>query len=136
MYPSDLTVGEWNKIKHFFKRPDPRGSKGKHTKREIVNAILYVVRGGISWRMLPKDMPPWKTVYDHFRKLNQRGVWKKVVFCVNKHARKKARKKVMPTYGIVDSKSCKTAYSGSDRGIDGGKKNKGTKTTHLYRFSG
>ena len=74
MYPSDLTDEEWHLIEPFFQRPDPRGSQGKHAKRDIVNAILYVVQGGIQWRMLPKEFPPWHTVYDHFRCFNQRGV--------------------------------------------------------------
>ena len=75
MYPSDLTDEEWDLIEPFFQRPDPRGSQGKHAKRDIVNAMLYVVQGGIQWRMLPKEFPPWNTVYDHFRRFNQRGVW-------------------------------------------------------------
>ena len=47
MYPSNLTDKQWNKIKHFFRRPDPRGAREKHQKRTLVNAILYIVRGGI-----------------------------------------------------------------------------------------
>ena len=74
MYPSDLTDEEWQLIEPFFQRPDPRGNQGKHAKRDIVNAILYVVQGGIQWRMLPKEFPPWNTVYGHFRRFNQRGV--------------------------------------------------------------
>jgi len=123
MYPSDLTSKEWKRVRHFFVRSDPRGSKGVHKKRAIVNAILYVVKGGISWRMLPNDLPPWKTVYDHFRRLNERGIWEKVVFFLNKHSRKKQGREKNPTCGIVDSQSVKTIYNSSDRGFDGGKKN-------------
>jgi transposase len=47
MYPSDLSDDEWHLIEPFFRRPDPRGNQGKHAKRDIVNAILYVVQGGI-----------------------------------------------------------------------------------------
>lgn len=132
MYPSDLTTEEWNKIKHFFKRPDPRGNKGKYKKRDIVNAILYVVKGGIQWRMLPKDMPPWQNVYNHFRRLNQRGVWKKSIYFLNKHARKKAGRTPTPTLALVDSQSIKTVYNGERRGFDGGKKNKRKKASHLF----
>ena len=73
-YPSDLTDSEWAQIAGFFERPDPRGNRGKYEKRDVVNAILYVVKGGIPWRMLPLDFPPWDTVYDHYRRWNQRGV--------------------------------------------------------------
>lgn len=79
IYPSDLTDDEWEKTKHFFERPDPRGNKGLHEKRIIVNAIFYVVKGGIQWRMMPNDLPPWETVYDHFRRLCKRGAWEHVL---------------------------------------------------------
>jgi putative transposase len=69
MYPSDLTDKEWELLAPFFQRSDPRGNPGKFAKRDIVNAILYVTKGGIQWRMMPKDFPPWDTVYDHFRRL-------------------------------------------------------------------
>ena len=52
-YPSDLTDEAWGLIAGFFDRPDPRGNPGKYAKRDVVNAILYVVKGGIPWRMLP-----------------------------------------------------------------------------------
>ncbi|WP_052046271.1 IS5 family transposase [Candidatus Paracaedibacter symbiosus] len=67
MYPSDLTDKEWDLIKDYFKPKDPRGCKPKYNKRLIVNTIFYLNKGGIQWRMLPKDYPPWKTVYDYFR---------------------------------------------------------------------
>ncbi len=66
-YPSDLTDPEWALIAGFFDRPDPRGNPGKYAKREVVNAILYVVKGGIPWRMLPLDFPlgiPSMTITD------------------------------------------------------------------------
>jgi transposase len=55
IYPSDITDAEWQLIEPFFRRPDPRGNQGKHSKRDIINAILYVVQGGIPWRMLPNE---------------------------------------------------------------------------------
>ncbi len=64
--PSDLTEEDWSKIKHFFVRSDLRGAVSRHDKQQIVNAILYAVKGGIQWRMLPRDFPPWQTVYDHY----------------------------------------------------------------------
>ena len=73
--------------------------------------------------MLPNDLPPWKTVYDHFRRWNKAGTWKKAVFYLNKHAREKEGKEKVPTYGIVDSQSAKTIYNSEKRGFDGGKKN-------------
>ena len=133
MYPSNLTDRQWKKIKHFFRRPDARGARSKHSKRSIVNAILYVVKGGIQWRMMPKDMPPWQTVYDHFRRLSARGVWKQVLNALNVEIRISYGKKAFPSYAIVDSQSVKTQYRGKNRGYDGGKKNKRKKETHILR---
>jgi transposase len=91
MYPSDLTDAEWKRIAHHFRPKDRRGSGCKHEKKRIVDAILYVVKGGIQWRMLPKDFPPWKTVYDHFSKWNKRGVWEAALDALNRLHRKKSQ---------------------------------------------
>ena len=127
MYPSDLTDKEWALIEPFFRRPDPRGNRGKYAKRDIVNAILYVVQGGIQWRMLPKDLPPWDTVYNHFRRLNQRGVWQQALDALTQESRRRQGKVLHPSYAIIDSQSVKTQYAVDARGIDGGKKIKGRK---------
>ena len=57
MYPSNLSDQEWSEIEHFFRRSDPRGAKSIHSKHTIVNAVLYVVKSGCQWRMLPHDFP-------------------------------------------------------------------------------
>jgi putative transposase len=128
MYPSDLRDEEWAVIAHFFDRPDPRGNPGKYPKRAIVNAILYVLKGGIPWRMLPHDFPPWDTVYDHFRRWNQREVWEHALGVLNQQARRRQGKQKCPTYAIVDSQSVKTQYASHERGIDGGKKGQRAET--------
>jgi putative transposase len=70
-------------------RPDPRGARDKHARRTILNAILYVLKTGCQWEMLPKDFPPHQTVYDHFRRMSQRGVWAKINRLVNETSREK-----------------------------------------------
>ena len=107
MYPSDLSDQEWELIAHHFEPKDRRGSGHIHSKKRVVDAILYVVKGGIGWRMLPHDFPPWKTVYDHFRNWNQRGVWEAALDELNALHRKKKGRKEGPSYGIVDSQSVK-----------------------------
>ena len=89
MYPSDLSDEEWKLICHHFEPKDRRGSSHKHPKKLMVDAILYVVKGGIPWRLMPNDFPCWKTVYDHFRTWNQRGVWEAALDQLNQLHRKK-----------------------------------------------
>ncbi len=64
MYPSSISISEWEIIKYLFKPSSPRGRKPVHDKMDLLNAVLYVVKGGIPWRMMPTDFPPWKTVYN------------------------------------------------------------------------
>ena len=78
-YPSDLTDLQWENIEHLF--PKPMGKAGRprtYTLREIVDALLYLARGGCSWRMLPHDLPPWDTVYGYFSRWREAGVWQQV----------------------------------------------------------
>ena len=96
-------------------------------KKQIVNAIFYLVKGGITWRLLPNDFPPWQTVYDHFSRWNKSGVWESILALLNQIRREKVGRKAAPSYGIIDAQSVKTQYASEERGIDGGKKVKGHK---------
>lgn len=91
-YPSSLTDEQWAKIEAYFEPADRRGRKAVHGKKEIVDAILYVLKGGVQWRMLPSDFPPWKTVYDHFSRWNKRGVWAEVLNVLNRQRRQQEKK--------------------------------------------
>lgn len=113
--------------KKEFDPVSKRGNSHKHSKRTIVNAILYVVKGGIQWRLMPNDFPPWQTVYDHFSRWNKRGVWEKCLDRLTLFSRQKAGRCAVPSYGIIDAQSVKTQYASEERGIDGGKKVKGHK---------
>ncbi len=75
VYPTDLTDAEWERIEsHFFQeKPSGRGRPRLHPIQEIFNAILYILRSGCAWRLLPHDLPPWKTVYHYFRRWSQDG---------------------------------------------------------------
>ena len=93
MYDSDVSDEEWELIKHYFDPADRRGgAQKKHAKREIVNAIFYLNKTGAQWRLLPKEFPPWKTVYDHYSQCNRRGVFEAVLDQLNQLRRKKATK--------------------------------------------
>jgi len=126
-YPSDLHDEEWDIIASNFHPKSKRGRPREHAQKDIVNAILYVLKGGVTWRMMPNDLPPWQAVYDHFSRWSKRGVWELVLDQLNRKARSKVGRTESPSYGIIGAQSVKTQYASEERGIDGGKKVKGHK---------
>ena len=66
-YPSDLTEKQCRRIEPLLPAPKSGGRPAKHDRLAILNAILYLVRTGCAWRLLPHDLPHWKTVYHYFR---------------------------------------------------------------------
>jgi len=128
-YSSDLRDGDWELIKHHFDTGN-YGNRAIHTRRSLVNGILYVVKTGCQWRMLPKDFPPWKTVYGYFRRLSKLGIWEQVLSDLVRLKRLKSGRNEYPSLLIIDAQSVKTAGKGEQRGFDGGKKGKGEKKTN------
>ena len=88
-YPSSLMDMEWEIVRSMIPETHMagRGRPCTHSKREILDAILYIVRGGIPWRMVPNDMPHWKTVYHYFRLWAKLGIWQKVHDAIRDMAR-------------------------------------------------
>jgi putative transposase len=130
-YSSDLSDAGWAFLEPFVTRTTLRGKPDKYDKRLILNALLYWVKTGCQWRMIPEDFGvPWFVVYDYYRRWNARGVWETVLCKLIEASRVKSGRAPTPSYGIVDSQSVKTAYHGAQRGIDGGKKNQRAQTAH------
>jgi len=95
--------------------------------REVVNAIFYLTREGCSWRGLPHDFPPWKTVYNYFAAWKRDGTWDQFLTALRRRVRGAAGRDPQPRVGCIDSQSVKTAYGGDEVGTDGGKKVRGRK---------
>ena len=119
-YPTDLTDKQWEEIAPLFVGMRKR----KWEKRELVNAVLYLVDSGCKWRQLPHDFPNWKTVYSFFRRANDKELWEKILRHTVRVTREKAGKDPNPTYALIDSQSVKTAYASEQVDYDKGKKRK------------
>src|SRR5260370_22642876 len=74
-YPSDLRDAEWAILEPLVPAVKPGGRPARHSRREIVNAILYVVRGGNQWRAMPHHLPPWHTALYYFPHRRKDGTW-------------------------------------------------------------
>jgi transposase len=133
-YRSDLSDKRWALIEPVLAAwRAGRGGLGikqpTHDLREIVNAILYVVRTGIAWEYLPHDFPPYKTVYDYYSQWEADGTAEKIHDLLRVQVRRKAGRAAEPTAGVIDAQAVKTADTvpEAEQGIDAGKKIKGRK---------
>ena len=128
-YPTDLTDRQWALLEPLLPKPNTDGRHEKHPRREIVNAILYLNRTGCAWRMLPKDLPPWQTVYWHFKRWRVDGTLDRVHDALRERVREKEGRDPEPSAGIIDSQSVKGAdtVGAATRGFDAGKRINGRK---------
>ena len=126
-YPSDLSDEEWKILELLVPRAiaHPNLQRPKHSRREILDAIRYRTRTGCAWRLLPHDFPPWKTVYNTYRKWAKEKIFDEI----NDHLRERNRlregRNIEPTAAIMDSQSVKGTAQGGSYGYDAGKKVKG-----------
>jgi putative transposase len=123
-YSTNLSDNQWQIISKSLDLSRSR----KYDLREIFNGILYLVKTGCQWRLLPGDFPKWQIVYYYF------SVWKRnetieiIHELLVEKIRKAKGKSEEPSVGIIDAQSVKnTLVSSEDKGFDAGKKIKGIK---------
>ena len=126
-YPSDLTDAQWALLAPLIPKAWPGGRPRAADMREVLNALFYRAREGCTWRALPHDFPPWKTVYNYFQAWRDDGTWAQIQGALRRKLRLAEGRPASPSVGYLDSQTVKATEIADDRDYDGGKKITGRK---------
>lgn len=128
-YPSDVSDEEWAFVAPYLTLMTEDAPQRDYPLREVFNGLRYIVRGGIAWRMMPNDLPPWHTVYQQTQRWLKAGVFETMVHDLRTLLRLAAGRKEQPSAAIFDSRTLQSSpESGERAGYDGAKRRKGSQT--------
>ncbi len=116
IHPTNLTDAEWTILEPLVPAPKPGGRPAKYPRREIINAIWYVLRTGCAWRLLPHDLPPWQLVYHYFWVWRREETWEQIHSAFHGRVRQSCGQEPSPSGAVMDSQSVKTTEKGG-RGV-------------------
>ena len=125
-YETDLTDAQWEFLQPMLPEAKKRG-RPPTDRRRVINAILYILKGGIPWRLLPKHYPPWKTIYHIFHAWSLDDTWAALNDALRTCLRADEQRDAQPSAAILDSQSVKSDGHGGEVGFDAGKQIKGRK---------
>ena len=125
-YDTDLTAAQWEQLRRFLPAAKKRG-RPRTNLQAVCNAILYLVKTGAQWRLLPKNFPPWPTVYHHFRQWSRNGLLARLNARLRAKVRQAVGKHPQPTAASLDSQTVRASAHGGEVGYDAAKKTKGRK---------
>jgi transposase len=127
-YPTDVSDEEWEFVAPYLALMTEDAPQRRHDLREVFNGLRFIVRGGLQWRLMPHDLPPWTAVYQQTRRWMAAGVFETIVHDVRVLLRLAAGRAPQPTAAILDSRTLQsTPESGGRAGYDGAKRKKGSK---------
>src|ERR1700757_580618 len=112
-YDTDLTDAAWTFVAPVLPTARPGGRPRTTNLRVVLNAIFYLLRTGCQWRLLPREFPPWPTVYYYFRRWEQESVWLTLLRSLYPLTRLKAGRSATPSVAIMDGQSVKTTEKGA-----------------------
>jgi transposase len=128
-YPSDLSDQEWALLEPLIAPAKPAGHPRTTDMREVLNALFYVDRTGCQWRALPKDFPPWPTVWTSFRKFRNDGTWERIHTALGEQVRLKQGREPTPSAAIIDSQSVKTSQKGGGAALTAARRSRAASVT-------
>src|SRR5437868_6476541 len=127
-YPTDVSDDEWGFVAPYLMLMKEDAPQREHSLREVFNALRYLARTGVTWRMMPHDLPPWPAVYQQAQRWFGAGCFEAMVADLRAILRVKEGRKKQPSAAVFDSRTVRsTPESGHRAGFDGHKKTNGSK---------